>query len=572
MSSRWLCIVSLLVFTSPVFAQDAKNPLRFVPGQAEWVVKVDRPLELLNAVEKNELFLQAQKLAGVRDYYETTNYQQLYQLIAYFEKELGKSRDEIIDELGGGGVVLGAKLTPPQGVVVAIQSKDEKRLRKFMDVALDILQKELERQESKDKIVRSKYLGHDVGQIGGKLAFAIADGALIIGSDEKALKLALDANAKKANVLQSPRFAEAYKKAPAKALAWTWLNLEEVRKNPDFKNGLDAASKDPFQMILFGGFTDLLKRSPYFTAALTPEGPNSYRAVIAMPVGQTGMAPLKHMIVPKAGANMLPPLQVPHVIASSSYCLDLGELWEKRVEILGKTNAAGLDDGEKNIAKFLGGIKLGKLFKAMGPNQRLVFAQQKDRPYKQKTSAPFPAFAVVVDMRDPSFAKDMNSIFRAGALVATFQYGLNLKEETYKDCELVSYYFSETKKVEGDPTYSRFNYSPTYVKVGNQFVMSATSELARDLIDALKAEQKQKPIQASMRTQLYASGLADIIRQNEDTTLTQLILSQALPPKTAKEELRAIIRFVEQLGTLRLESNYGVNDFRYDILWQAKKK
>src|SRR5262249_28116989 len=155
--------------------------------------------------------------------------------------------------------------------------------------------------------------------------------------------------------------------------------------------------------------------------------------------------------------------------------------------------------------------------------------------------APFPAFALVVDMRDPSFAKDMNSIFRAGALVATFQFGLNLKEDTYKDCEMVSYYFSETKKVEGDPQNARFNFSPTYVKVGDFFVMSATNELARDLVDALKAEQTQKPIKASMRTQVHASGLADFVRLNEEAALTQLILSQALPPKGAKEELRAIL-------------------------------
>ena len=110
--------------------------------------------------------------------------------------------------------------------------------------------------------------------------------------------------------------------------------------------------------------------------------------------------------------------------------------------------------------------------------------------------------------------------------------------------------------------------------VGDNFVISSTAELARDLIDLLKTEQKQKPMRASvsMRTHLQASGLADIIRSNEDTTLTQLILAQALPPKTAKAELQAIINWIEQLGTLRLETTYGASDFRYDILWQAKKK
>ena len=42
---------------------------------------------------------------------------------------------------------------------------------------------------------------------------------------------------------------------------------------------------------------------------------------------------------------------MPRAIASSTFCLDLGQLWDKRVEILGKTNAAGFDDGEKNIIR-----------------------------------------------------------------------------------------------------------------------------------------------------------------------------------------------------------------------------
>jgi hypothetical protein len=575
MSPRWivgLCVT--LVFAPVLSAQPKKDPLRFVPSQAELVVKVNHPRDLVEAVEKNELFLQAQKLAGVREYYDTTNFQQLYQLIAYFEKELGKERNEILDDIGAGGIVIAAKLTAPQGALLVVQSKDEAKLRKFVELALDIVGKELERQESKDKIVRKKYDRFDGGQIGPKLNFALADGALLISPDAMVLKMALDLQLKKEagqSILQIPAFTDARKQAPAKALAWTWLHLEELRKDEKFKNGLDAAGLDPAQMLLFGGLADLLKRAPYVSAALTRDGPTDYRLGIQMPRGREGMAPLKHMITPADDNGTLPPLAPPRALASFSYFLDLGQFWEKRVEILGEKNAKGLDEGNQNVAKLLGNIKLSKLFQAAGPHHRLVFAQQKESPYKLKPATPFPAFALVIDMRDPGFAKDMNSIFRTGALLATFQIGLTLKETTYKDCDLVSYYFSETKKFEGDPTNARFNFNPTYVAVGDQFVMSATAELARDLIDVIKAERKAKPSKASMRTQVFASGFADIARANEDATLTQLILAQALPPKTAKEELRTILDWVDRLGSLRLEMTYGDSDFRYDILWKAKK-
>jgi len=571
----WLALGLTFVFASTALAQTAKDPLRFVPAEAEWVTKIDRPRDVLSAIEKNELLQEAKKLAGFREYFDTTNARQLYQLIAYFEKQLGKNRQEIVDDISAGGLVIAARLTPPKGAMLVLQGKDDAKLRAFVELALEILTKELERQESKDKIVRKKYERFDVGQIGPKVSFALADGALIVATDEKVLKTVLDRQLKKADgktIGQVPSFVEARKTAPPQALAWTWFNFDELRKSEDFKNGLEAASLDPLQVLLFGGFTNLLKRTPTVSAALTREGQSGYRIGIQLPRGREGMGALAHMITPADANGTLPPLLPPRVISSTSYFLDLGQYWEKRVEILGEKNAKALEEGDKNLAKVLGNIKLAKLLKAAGPHQRLVFAQQKESPYKIKPAAPFPAFALVVDMRDPSFAKDMNAVLRSAALLATFAVGLQLKEDTYKDCEMVSYYFSETKKVDGDKQNIRFNFSPTYVACDDQFIVSATKELARDLIDTIKAEKKQKPSVAAMRTQVFASGVSAFTGSNEEASLTQLILAQALPPETAKAELRAIIDWFNQLGTLRLEEVYGANDFRYDILWQPKKK
>jgi hypothetical protein len=277
MSLRNLFIFSLfLIPIGPACAQDAKSPLRFVPGQTELVLKIDHPRLLVETVEKHELFQKGIKLAGVRDLYDTTNFQQLLQLIDYFEKKLGKGRDDIIDDLSSGGIVVCAKLSPPQHTVLVLQAKNEKVLGRFVDEALGIATKELERLEVKDRIVRSKHHGHDFGKIGKKFAFAIADGALIIGSEEQAVKSALDLlpteNAVAKTILDNQHFVDALKRAPAKALVWAWLNLEETRKNEDFKNGLEAAALDPGQLILFGGLIDLLKRSPYVTATATRDG------------------------------------------------------------------------------------------------------------------------------------------------------------------------------------------------------------------------------------------------------------------------------------------------------------
>ena len=48
--------------------------------------------------------------AGVRDFYDSTNYRRLQQLIAYAEKSLGRDRNELLDGLTGDGIVVAAKL------------------------------------------------------------------------------------------------------------------------------------------------------------------------------------------------------------------------------------------------------------------------------------------------------------------------------------------------------------------------------------------------------------------------------------------------------------------------------
>jgi len=278
------------------------------------------------------------------------------------------------------------------------------------------------------------------------------------------------------------------------------------------------------------------------------------------------------MVVPENDPGSLPLLQPPRVLASVSYFLDLGQLWQHRAKIFNKKQAEALDKAEKDSGKFLGGVKLGALLQQMGNHQRVVFASPEKSPYKTEPTTKIPSFAVVLDMRDPQFAKSMNFILRGVALVGTVaSAGLKMVEEEHAGCKMVCYYFPENKPAAGGPGGIFFNFSPCFVPVGDQLVISSTVELGKDLIDELKRGSKDKPQPATMRTQLYASGAAQALRNAEEQVMTQLILTQALPPGAAREEVRKIIALVERLGTLGFEINYGQNDFRFDVKWQLNK-
>jgi len=571
-----LIVTLVLAVLIPVAARadGPKDPLRFIPAQADVVGKIENPRALLKAVQNHDLVQEALKIAGVRELYDSTNFRRLYQLIAYFEKELGKDRYELLDALTGGGVVAAAKIGEPAAGVFVIQAKDEQLLQQFVTRSLALAEKELARLEVKEPIQKATYEGIETFRFGPVKA-AIVDGALLLATSDKVLHHILDGHVGKKpveKIAASRTFSEAKKNIPAGAHAWGWLNLETVRSLPGFKTGFEAGVQDPNVTILFGGIIDVFKRAPYMTASLSQQK-SDWQISLQMPRGQDGMGGIAKMVVPEKGAGTLPLLQPPRTFASLSYFMDLGQFWEHRAKIFNEKQVQELDKVEKESGKFLGGVKLGTLLNQMGSHQRVVFATPEKPPYKTVPATKIPAFAVVLDMRDPQFAKSMNFILRGVALIGSVaSSGMKMVEEEYGGSKMVCYYFQEGKPFANDPNGIRFNFSPCFAPVGDQLMMSSTVELGKNLIDEIQRGSKDTAQPATMRTRLYAGGAAQALRSTEDQVMTQLILTQALPPGAAREEVRKIIALVERAGSLGFEINYGQNDFRFDVKWQTKSK
>ena len=168
------------------------------------------------------------------------------------------------------------------------------------------------------------------------------------------------------------------------------------------------------------------------------------------------------------------------------------------------------EEFDKTSAPFLAGNNISKLLTQAGPYQRFVAAHQDDYGYKTKPATRIPAFALAVSMRDKDLGRSMETVLRAAALFGGFQIKIKLVEEKVGDISLVGYRFPEDP-LPGDPTNVRFNFSPCFAVVGDQFIAASTLELGREMIGLLqeeaKAPVKKSPI--SERTVFYSSGGAD---------------------------------------------------------------
>jgi hypothetical protein len=117
----------------------------------------------------------------------------------------------------------------------------------------------------------------------------------------------------------------------------------------------------------------------------------------------------------------------------------------------------------------------------------------------------------------------------------------------------------------------RFNFSPCFVRVRDQFVFCSTLELGHELVDLLDKETKSQGPVVAGHSRAYGPGGAALLRGAEDFLVTQAVLGQAVTPETAKEQFQALVELVRKLGTLDQDIVYEAKQFRYDVRWKMGK-
>src|SRR5262249_16769024 len=160
---------------------------------------------------------------------------------------------------------------------------------------------------------------------------------------------------------------------------------------------------------------------------------------------------------------------------------------------------------------------------------RVVVVDQPKPAYKDVApSQPIPAFAFITEMREPEeFSKSMDASLRSAALLAGAQYKLKLIEEKHGDYKIIGCRFPVDVKLESDTSNIRFNFSPCYVRVRNQFVFCSTLELCHQLVDLLDRETKEKLPKGhpgASLSRVYGSGGAAQLRSVQDILATQFVL------------------------------------------------
>ncbi len=560
-----------LVLTAAARAETPPDPLRLVPEQAVVFLEVKQPRRLVETATSLPALDGVRELAPVEELLASTNARRGAQLLAYFEKELGDRGPVLLDRVAGGGIVLAvqADAQPPTALLV-IQGRDEATQKHFAQAALTVIGQELARRDAKERPEKTTYRQVETVRIGKDLHAAVAGAALLVSNREAGLHAAIDRHLDRdrPSLAALPGVAEAGRQLSPDPLAVAWVNLETARKAPQAK-GVYGLPRDNFLLtVAYNGILDVVGRAPYLCGGLYAGG-DGIALRLQLPRGREGMSPAVATHVPLGDLPGSRPLLRPHgLLYSQSSYQDLGKFWEDRTQLFTPQQVKSFEDFDKRSGPFLAGTRFSQLLTEAGPYQRTVATTQTKPGYKTTPQTRLPAFGFVVEMREPEkFRKNMGAVLRGAALLFGTQANLKLTEEKEGDVTLVGYRFPEDRKLKGDDGNFRFNFSPCFFSVGNQFAVSSTLELGHELAGLLVREQKEgvRGCPEATRAVAFGEGGADFLRNYQDFFITQAILDQAATPQEARAQVQRLLELVRGLGRLEFTTQYNDRDTRFEL-------
>jgi hypothetical protein len=113
-------------------------------------------------------------------------------------------------------------------------------------------------------------------------------------------------------------------------------------------------------------------------------------------------------------------------------------------------------------------------------------------------------------------------------------------------------------------------YSPCFARVGDQFILSSSIELGRELIGIVRNEKKSN-FPDAVAYRFLPNGAADYLRVYEEQLVTQNVLDRALTVDEARGEAASLLEFLRSIGPLDVNVRYDPDQFSYNFRLKGLK-
>lgn len=558
-----------------------KTAAQLFPASTIAYAELSEPKVLLDMLLEHPLRQRVEQLDQVKNAMQGKQYQQFQAILHMIEQQIGMKWNVALGSFTQGGIAIGFD-PKTEGAALLVRARDQKTLEKLRETFFKLARDETQRQGKPDPIKTTDYRGI-TAYSAGQAKFATLGSLLVVVNNDQLGKAILDNYLDDtANSLADNRqFQTARKTISGTPSAWGYLDVATLRKSNSDSDAYKQKSGNVVLELLIGGLTGTAKNTPYLTSTLDIRK-HRIALKLSAPHDPAWVGTERQYYFGPNGKGSAPPLLEPkETILSLSTYRDFSGMWLNSANIFTDNVDAGFDKANGTLATLFSGKDFGEeVLGAFKPEVQIVAARQhfeKDRP---TPAIKIPAFAFVFRFKDPEkMQADFRRMFQSliGFINITGaqngQPQLDLDMEKQGEHQIISAtYAPDTDKKISEQNRINFNFSPSVAFAGENFVVSSTKQLARELVTLITTPQapaKKSETDFVTNTSLNAnlSTVRDAVNDNRNQLVTRTILSEGKERAEAEKQVDLIL---ESIGTfqnlnLHLDTNKNSVQFEFEV-------
>jgi hypothetical protein len=515
--------------------------------------------------------------------------------------QLNTTWEEGLRDLTGGGILAEVEVSPgqPPRIYALVTARKPELLEKTSEVFLKLARQDAQQKGKPDPAKTSSHRGLRITALGGDqgIAYCISEGRLLASNSVKNIERKIDrgielaaregkpaapgkADGALAALHRSPRWKAIRDKQGQSALAWSFVDLERLRKI-DPKRFAYANPPDTGVTIFFGSWYESFRKATGATASISWSD-TELAADVDLIQPKEGRAPAFKGYVPATGTGAGPLIRPAGTIGSLSLWRDWPAIWESKADLFPPETVQGFAQLDTFAGQFFGVREFGPdVLGAFTPHWRLVVASQDYETIKPVPDVKYPGFALVTELNEPDsdFAQRLKVAFQTfvglSNVDAVQKKGppFELVSEQVEGVTLATakYMVPKTATPAATSPDQRYNFSPSAAQVGKYFFVSTSAGLARALIkDLRKADVSRSMEGESNETAvLEADGaeLARLLELNRGRLAMQLMLSRGETKEKAESFVDTGLALLRYLGHGRMTARDlpGETSFRLNF-------
>lgn len=542
-TSALLALLATLFFSPPLSAQQTESAADYFPKTTAIYMHVKSPAELIDKIENHDVVNHVLEMKPVKQLLLSPQGAMAMAGKGLFEAEIGEPVLDALKTNTSNGIWFCAD-PATEGVMIAFQSKDENKLKRFAGKSLKFIST---MAKGKQPFKKMDYRDAVAAKFDDFLIARYKSWFLICNKPELA-KATVDAmiDGTKTNLSSQQWFKDALAERKSSDL-WVAIDLEGVRKIANDPKVFGGQTDNPGVELIFGGILDVLKNSPIALGNLNIN--QHINLDISAPFDADWAHESREYFFGKQLNGAAPKALSPkNMIASLTSYRDVGMWWLSKEELYPENVIAQLAQADSQLSTIFSGMDFGEdVLGALEPGVQVVVAEN---TYDEKyiPDLKLPAFALVGKIKDAQkLQRRLKIAFQSVIGFANINLGMNgqpqLEVETEKigDAKIssASYYYEEGTE-EG---LLLFNFGPTMAFKGEHMVLSSKKELAVELAQMVGSDNETDD--ANTKLKIDGAMLHKILASNKESLIAQNMLEEGNERDEAESAIGILLTAVE---------------------------